>query len=231
MPLYGCQWACTADAGVWECGRPELLQTTHWNSDPPGSRPGPSFSPRCDACGGLPEGRGFSPAEIAAPTLCSSYAPRSPRRPVLSEMKEGFPHFSVSRPTILSFLFNNTLVSPRLSRNPCSFGHKVVSIVVHFVNLAFVFIHIVGSIFIFNISLDQRPVSDLEKHIREPPQRAQAGTFHSLPGTSRFRCSEPSGWCDSRVINRSGRTSGRALFGLVSTLVDYATRRGCVNRC
>jgi hypothetical protein len=27
--------------------------------------------------GGLPEGRGFSPAEIAAPALCSSRAPRS----------------------------------------------------------------------------------------------------------------------------------------------------------
>ena len=37
------------------------------------------FSPRRDASWGLPEGRGFSPAEIAAPALCSSRAPRSLR--------------------------------------------------------------------------------------------------------------------------------------------------------
>ena len=36
------------------------------------------FSPRLDALKGLPEGRGFSPAEIAAPALCWSRAPRSP---------------------------------------------------------------------------------------------------------------------------------------------------------
>jgi len=36
------------------------------------------FSPRLDALRGLPEGRGFSPAEIAAPALCWSRAPRSP---------------------------------------------------------------------------------------------------------------------------------------------------------
>jgi hypothetical protein len=36
------------------------------------------FSPRGDAfLGGLPEGRGFSPAEIAAPALCLSRDPRS----------------------------------------------------------------------------------------------------------------------------------------------------------
>ena len=32
----------------------------------------------------------------------------------------------------------------------------------HFVIVSFVFIHMSGSIFIFNISKDQRPVSDLE---------------------------------------------------------------------
>jgi hypothetical protein len=37
------------------------------------------FSPRGDAFGGLPEGRGFSPAETAAPALCSSRAPHSLR--------------------------------------------------------------------------------------------------------------------------------------------------------
>jgi hypothetical protein len=35
------------------------------------------FLPRWDAFGGLPEGRGFSPAEIAAPAVYSSRAPRS----------------------------------------------------------------------------------------------------------------------------------------------------------
>jgi hypothetical protein len=39
---------------------------------------GLDFSPRLDALRGLPEGRGFSPAEIAAPALCWSRAPRSP---------------------------------------------------------------------------------------------------------------------------------------------------------
>jgi hypothetical protein len=44
----------------------------------------------------------------------------------------------------------------------------------------FVFIHIPGSIFILNISLGEGPVADLEKHIIEPPQLAQAGIFHYL---------------------------------------------------
>ena len=38
----------------------------------------PDFSPRLDAFRGLPGGRGFSPAEIVAPALCWSHAPRSP---------------------------------------------------------------------------------------------------------------------------------------------------------
>jgi hypothetical protein len=38
----------------------------------------PHFPPRLDILRGLPEGRGFSPAGIAAPALCSSRAPRSP---------------------------------------------------------------------------------------------------------------------------------------------------------
>jgi hypothetical protein len=38
----------------------------------------PDFSPRLDALRGLPEGRGFSPAEIATPAFCWSHAPRSP---------------------------------------------------------------------------------------------------------------------------------------------------------
>jgi hypothetical protein len=67
-----------------------------------------------------------------------------------------------------------------LSRNPCIVCQKARPIIGHCVNLPFVFIHISGSTFIFNIFIDQRPVSDLEKHIREPPQLAQAGIFHSL---------------------------------------------------
>ena len=39
----------------------------------------PGFSPRWNGFGGLPEGRGFSPAEIAAPALCWSRAPRTLR--------------------------------------------------------------------------------------------------------------------------------------------------------
>ena len=38
----------------------------------------PDFSPRLDALSELPEGRGFSPAEIGAPAFCWSLAPRSP---------------------------------------------------------------------------------------------------------------------------------------------------------
>jgi hypothetical protein len=40
----------------------------------------------------------------------------------------------------------------------------------HFVIVACVFMHIAGSIFIFNISKGQRPIPDLEEHIPEPPQ-------------------------------------------------------------
>jgi len=65
-----------------------------------------------------------------------------------------------------------------LSRNLCIFGQKAHPIVVHFVTHAFVFIHIPGSIFIFNIFMGERPVSDPEKQIRDPPQLAQAGIFH-----------------------------------------------------
>jgi hypothetical protein len=39
----------------------------------------PDFSRRLDAFQRLPERRGFSPAEIAAPALCWSRAPRSLR--------------------------------------------------------------------------------------------------------------------------------------------------------
>ena len=99
---------------------------------------------------------------------------------------------------ISPFPFGNILASPRLSRNLCIFrpknpidcrllsrnlcilGQKARSILGHYVTHHFVFIHIPGGSFIFNIFMDQRPVSDLEKHIRAPPQLAQAGIFHPL---------------------------------------------------
>jgi hypothetical protein len=49
-----------------------------------------------------------------------------------------------------------------------------------FVIVSFVFIHIPGGSFIFNIFKGQCPISNPEKHIREPPQWAQAGIFHPL---------------------------------------------------
>jgi hypothetical protein len=59
------------------------------------------------------------------------------------------------------------------------FRVKGVFLAGHFVVVAFVFMHIPGGCFIFNISKGQLPVSDLEKHIRKPPQLAQAGIFPS----------------------------------------------------
>ena len=49
-----------------------------------------------------------------------------------------------------------------------------------FVAVACVFMHIAGSIFIFNISKGQPPVSDLEKHMSEPPQLVKVGIFPSF---------------------------------------------------
>jgi hypothetical protein len=48
----------------------------------------------------------------------------------------------------------------------------------HFVSVAFVFMHIPGGCFIFNVSKGQRHVSDSEKRIREAPQLAHAGMLH-----------------------------------------------------
>jgi hypothetical protein len=50
--------------------------------------PNPEFSPRLDALRGLPEGRGFSPAEIAAPALCWSRALRSPGGAALRKARD-----------------------------------------------------------------------------------------------------------------------------------------------
>ena len=90
----------------------------------------------------------------------------------------GYPLGLASNGSLISF--QNTLFSPRLSRNPCIIGQIAYSVVVHFVTLTFVFMHIVGSIFIFNIFMGQRPVPDLDQRVGEPPQLAQAGIFHSL---------------------------------------------------
>jgi hypothetical protein len=89
-----------------------------------------------------------------------------------------------------------TLLRRDLSRNLCisvkqsaqllsiiaqlvDFRVKPVFFTGHFVIVAFVFMHIAGSIFIFNISKGQPPVSGPEKHIGEPPQLAKVGIFHS----------------------------------------------------
>jgi hypothetical protein len=81
---------------------------------------------------------------------------------------------------IVHFRQKRTTVCRPLSRNPRSFCQKTRSIIGHCVTSPFVFIHIPGGSFIFNISRPERPVSDPKKHIREPPQLAQAGIFHSL---------------------------------------------------
>ena len=89
----------------------------------------------------------------------------------------------ISRPRIqrLShFLSTTCWFRPELPRNPCIVGQKADLIVVHFLTLTFVFMHIVGSIFIFNIFMGQRPVPDLDQRVGEPPQLAQAGIFHPL---------------------------------------------------
>jgi hypothetical protein len=80
---------------------------------------------------------------------------------------------------ITAFPFNNLLASPRLSRNPFIFKHSSRSMVFHF-RFPFVFNNSSGSLFIFDIFLGQRPFSDPDQHIGEPPQLAQAGIFHPL---------------------------------------------------
>jgi len=60
------------------------------------------------------------------------------------------------------------------------FRVKAVFLAGHFVAVACVFMHIAGSIFIFNISKGQPPVSDLEKHRSEPPPLVKVGIFPSF---------------------------------------------------
>jgi hypothetical protein len=60
------------------------------------------------------------------------------------------------------------------------FRVKAVFFAGHFVVVSFVFMHIAGSIFIFNISKGQPPVSDLEKHLSEPPPLVKVGIFPSF---------------------------------------------------
>jgi len=90
------------------------------------------------------------------------------------------------------------LVSLRLSQNLCNLCQKARSIVGHCVILSFVFIHIPGGSFIFNIFLGERPASDLAEHMGEPPQLAQAGisnlrmssafsSFGAIRGQTLFR--------------------------------------------
>jgi hypothetical protein len=64
------------------------------------------------------------------------------------------------------------------------FRVKAVFFTGHFVAVACVFMHIAGPIFIFNISKGQPPVSDLEKHMSEPPPLVKVGIFPSLELTA-----------------------------------------------
>jgi hypothetical protein len=59
------------------------------------------------------------------------------------------------------------------------FRAKAVFLAGQIVIVTCVFMHIPGSIFVFNISRGQLRRSDLEKHIGEPPQLLQAANFHS----------------------------------------------------
>jgi len=101
-------------------------------------------------------------------------------RPIYST----FDNIVLTSPRIIAqpvhFRPKNPIDCRPLPLNLCIFGQEARSIIGHCVTHHFVFIYIVGSIFIFNIFMGQRPVSDLEKHIREPPQLAQAGIFHPL---------------------------------------------------
>jgi hypothetical protein len=65
-------------------------------------------------------------------------------------------------------------------------GQKARWIIGNYVTLSFVFIHIPGGSFIFNISMGKHPVSDLDQRFGEPPQWAQAGIFDYLHEHSIF---------------------------------------------
>jgi len=84
---------------------------------------------------------------------------------------------------ITAFAFNNILDSPRLSRNPFIFKHSSRSMVSSFL-LPFVFNNSSRSSFISNIFLGQRPLSDLDQHMGQPPhlQSSPEGAAHPSPG-------------------------------------------------
>jgi hypothetical protein len=77
-------------------------------------------------------------------------------------------------PASFSFLFNSITASPRLSRNPFIFINIFGAIDFHFL-CSFVFIHIPGATFIFNIFLAQNPVPDFDQ------RGATMGVGWSLP--------------------------------------------------
>ena len=68
-------------------------------------------------------------------------------------------------------------VRPELSRNLCIFGQKARFIIGHVVNVAFVFMHIPGSIFVFNIFFGPSPISDLDERVGDPQQLTQVAIF------------------------------------------------------
>jgi len=76
----------------------------------------------------------------------------------------------------ISFAFNNIMASSRFSIKLFIFINIPGSILFHFL-CSFVFIHIVGSTFIFNIFLLGQLPHHRERHMGEPPELAQAETF------------------------------------------------------
>jgi hypothetical protein len=87
------------------------------------------------------------------------------------------------------------------------FREMVVFFTGHIVIVSFVFIHIPGGSFIFNISSRHRPVSDLESHIRKPPK---AGALR-----------------ESTIANRKSTISRRlqsSILGMSSILVSWEAR-------
>ena len=114
--------------------------------------------------------------------LWTPMCPPDPRNrgisPCTCGMRENLCHFGENS-RISTFLFNNILASPRLSRNPFIFKHSSGSIVFHFV-FPFVFNNSSRSTFIFNIFFgSQSPCFD--QQVRELRDMAKARLFHPHP--------------------------------------------------
>jgi hypothetical protein len=106
------------------------------------------------------------------------YASCHPEEPqaVLSETKEGTFLGLASNDSRISFQKHSSF-APIIAYF-CIFWPKTRFIIGHCVMRPFVFIHIPGGSFIFNISMGLRHFSDIDQ--REPPQWAQIGVLHPL---------------------------------------------------